>query len=359
MSVGYRVIKPTELDGTLIQAWRSILSKRDAFSSPYFCPEFTQLVGDVRDGVRVAVIENDGRPVGFLPYERRGWGSGWPVGGPLSDYHGVITESECEWDPADLLRAANLSAWTFDHLIGDTEKFERYASARAISPRIDLSQGYKQYVQARRDAGSDYIVKTEGLARKLGREAGKLSFALDEDGSEVLEHLIRWKSQQYRQASIPDAFAVSWTCELLGRIAQTRTAEFAGLRSVLRAGDRIVAVHVGMRSRDELHYWFPAYDPDFAKYSVGIILLLRIAEALASTSIAAIDLGKGDSQYKRRLMTGSREVLEGTIELRSMLSRARQVRRLAEAREARGALPGVLRLPLRAIRRLNRIQKFR
>jgi len=170
---------------------------------------------------------------------------------------------------------------------------------------------------------------------------------------------MRWKSEQYRQSAIPDVFAVPWTRELLSRISQTQTEEFAGLCSVLRAGERIVAVHLGMRSRDEVHYWFPAYDPAFARYSVGTILLLRLAEAAAGSGVAAIDLGKGDSQYKQRLMTSSREVLEGTVELPSMLSRARQVRRLAEAYEAKGALPGLLRLPLRAIRRLNRIQKFR
>ena len=90
MSVGYRLIALNELDAALVEAWRSIQRVEERLESPYFCPEFTRLVGSVRDDVRIVVIENDGRPVGFFPHQRAPWGRGKPVGGPLSDYHGVI-----------------------------------------------------------------------------------------------------------------------------------------------------------------------------------------------------------------------------------------------------------------------------
>lgn len=356
MSVSYRLIKANELDTTLIDAWRAIQTGREVFRSPYFCPEFTQSVGSVRGDVRVLVIENGGHPVGFFPHQRAGWGNGKPVGGPFSDYHGVIAQAGCEWEPAALLRAAKLSAWTFDHLVGDAHGFERHATARASSPQIDLSQGYAHYVQENRASGSLYINKTEGLARKLGKEVGELRFSLHEPGA--LEQLVSWKSEQYRQANLADAFAVHWTRDLLSRIAQAQTEGFAGVCSVLRAGERVISVHMGMRSRDELHYWLPAYDPELAKYSTGIILLLRVAESMAGQGVRTIDLGKGNSQYKQRLMTGSRELLEGFVELPSMLTRTRQLQRTAEAYEVRGKLPELLRLPLRAVRRMKRIRKY-
>lgn len=359
MIVNYRLIKANELDQTLIDKWRSIQSGRNIFSSPYFCPEFTQLVASVRSDVRVVVIENGGRPVGFFPHQRASWGSGKPVGGPLSDYHGVIAEAGSEWEPDALLRAANLSAWTFDHLIDDSDRFEPYSIARAISPQIDLHLGYEHYVQAHRATGSLYINKTEGLARKLSKEVGELNFTLHEERGTALAQLVAWKREQYRQARLTDAFAVSWTGELLDRIAQTQTEAFAGVCSVLRAGDQVVSVHMGMRSRGELHYWFPAYDPVFAKYSTGIILLLRVAEAMAGLDVRSIDLGKGETQYKQRLMSGSRELLEGFVERPSMLAQTRQLQRMAEAYEVRGKLPELMRLPLRAVRRIKRMQKYR
>lgn len=359
MSVSYRLITPTELDSTLIDAWRSIQSRSDDFKSPYFCPDFTQLVATVRDGVRVIVVENDGRPVGFFPYQRSFLGMGKPVGGPLSDYHGVIVASNSEWGLKDLMRTANLSVWIFDHLVGNQREFVPHVTGRADSPQIDLSLGYDQYAQGRWDTGSDYIRKTEGLARKLGREVGELRFTLHETGSGVMEQLIRWKSEQYRQAGLPDAFGVPWTRELLARIALTQTAEFAGVCSVLRVGNRIVAAHMGMRSRDTFHYWFPGYDPDFAKFSTGIILLLRMTEALADAGVRTIDLGKGDAQYKQRLMTGAIELREGAVELPSLLASARRLHRAADAHAAQGGMAAMLRLPLGVTRRVLRTRKYR
>jgi CelD/BcsL family acetyltransferase involved in cellulose biosynthesis len=359
MSVSYRLIAVNELDSTLIEAWRSIQSGSDVFDSPYFCPEFTQIAGRVREDVRVVVIENDDRPVGFFPHQRSFPGRGKPVGGPLSDFHGVIAGPGAEWELGPLMRAAGLSVWTFDHLVGPGGHFEAHVTARAASPQIDLGAGYQRYEQGRRDSGSDYIRKTEGLARKLGRESGELHFTLHEAGDGALEQLIGWKRSQYRQSRLTDAFGVRWTGDLLRSIAQTQAAGFAGVCSVLRAGERMVAAHMGMRSRGTLHYWFPAYDPDFAKFSTGIILLLRLAQALAGSGVRKIDLGKGDEPYKQRLMTGAVELREGHVELPSLLASVRRLRRAAEAGAAQGGCAAALNLPLRVIRRIERARKFR
>jgi CelD/BcsL family acetyltransferase involved in cellulose biosynthesis len=359
MSVNYRLINAKELDTTLIETWRSIQSESAVFESPYFCPEFTQMVGRVRDDVRVLVIENANRPVGFFPHQRSLLGMGKPVGGPLSDYHGVIVNPDSEWELDALMRAAKLSVWTFDHLVGNDQKFAAHVTARAVSPQIDLSQGYDRYAQGRREAGSDYIRKTEGLARKLARETGELRFALHEPSRAVIEQIICWKRIQYRQAGITDVFGVPWTGQLLERIARTETNDFAGLCSVLRVGDQIVAAHLGMRSREMFHYWFPAYHPEFAKYSTGIILLLRLAHALAGTGVRTIDLGKGEAQYKQRLMTDAVELREGYVERPSFIANVRQMRRAAEAHAARGGIAAMLRLPLGVMRRIERIRRFR
>ena len=359
MSVSYRLIGADDLDLPLIEAWRSIQSANSVFESPYFCPEFTQIVSRVRDDVRVVVIEKAGHPVGFFPYQRDYWGSGRPVGGPLSDYHGVISSPEGEWELDALVRAAKLSVWSFDHLVGNAQKFGMHVNARAASPQIDLGNGYEQYVQGRREAGSDYISKTEGLARKLVREFGELRFTLHDPANAVMERLIGWKRDQYRKAQISDVFGVSWTGKLLRNIVSAQGTSFAGVCSVLRAGDRVISAHMGMRSRNTFHYWFPAYDPEFGRFSPGIILLLRLAQALAGTGVRVIDLGKGDASYKQRLMTGAAELWEGCVELPSFRTNLQRLRRKAELYAARGGLAGLLQLPLRAIRRIERTRRFR
>jgi len=358
MSVRYRLLRSGELDQTLVEAWRGVQSGNAVFASPYFCPEFTQAVGKVRDDVRVVVIENDGRIAGFFPHQHSFPRMGRPVAGPLSDYHGVIAGQECNWSLDEMLSSAGLSVWAFDHLVVNSTQFEPYVTTRAASPQIDLAAGYEGYVQACRAAGSRYIPKAEGLARKLEREQGKLTFKLHDAGN-TLEQVLSWKSAQYLRSGIVDVFASRWTRELLQNLSRIDTPDFAGVCSGLRAGDRLIAAHVGMRSRHVLHYWFPAYDPEFAKYSTGIILLLRIAEAAAALGVRLLDLGKGDEQYKERLMSRAVELREGAVELPSLLSNARRLRRSAEARAARGGFGTILGLPLRALRRFERLRKFR
>ena len=117
---------------------------------------------------------------------------------------------------------------------------------------------------------------------------------------------------------------------------------------------------MGMRSRSVFHYWFPTYDPACAKYSVGIVLLLRIAQAVVAQGVHTIDLGKGLSQYKERLMNGSVELLEGEIARASLRARLRRLRRGAEAVEAPGgAASALVRWPLKAIRRVEWLRRLR
>ena len=174
-----------DLDAGLVAAWRAIQEREPRFESPYFCPEFTRAVGSVRDDVRVVVIENDGRPAGFFPHQRAAWGRGSPVGGALSDYHGVIAAPQAEWSVVELMRAARLSVWSFDHLVDPAGRFAPYVTASAAaSPQIDLASF---------EPPPDFARK----ARKLAREVGELSFSLHEPAS--LGRMFEWKSEQYRR----------------------------------------------------------------------------------------------------------------------------------------------------------------
>jgi CelD/BcsL family acetyltransferase involved in cellulose biosynthesis len=248
--------------------------------------------------------------------------------------------------------------WTFDHLVGEVEKFEPYVAIRSRSPQMDLSGGFEQYLRGRREAGSE-VARVESKARKIAREVGEPTFVLHDGSGEALAAMIGWKRAQYRRSGISDAFAVPWTSELLDRIAATQTPGFAGVCSALRVDGRIVAVHVGMRSDRVLHYWFPAYDPEFGKYSPGLVLVLRLAEEMSRAGVRAIDLGKGDSRYKESLMTGAVDLREGAVALPSLAASARKWRVRAEASAARGGLGAALRFPLRALRRVERGRKYR
>lgn len=308
-----------------MHAWHALQSSSEAFSNPYFSPQFTRFTGEVRDDVRLVVIENGGRPVAFFPYQRSALGFGRPVGGSLSDYHGVVALPESEWSVLDLLCAAGLLTWKFDHLVDPCGKFQPYIEALGSSPQIDL----RADMEARSRGNASHLIRqTQSLARSLARQQGEVLFTLHDPQPDAWECLFRWKGAQYRRTGMTDPFGFQWTRELLRRIAEVDSPDFAGVISSLRVGGRVAAVHMGMRSRHVLHYWFPTYDPAYARYSVGTMLLFRIAQAVAARGLRTIDLGKGDAPYKRRVMTGSAALAEGSAE------RCRWLRPLARAREA-------------------------
>ena len=319
-----KVIAARELTAEQIGIWIRLQEADPAVDSPYFRPEFTQAVAAVRDDIEVAILEQDGRPVGFFPFQRGLWNSGQPLGGRLSDFHGVIAAPDADWSGKELIRDCGLASWTFDHLVAAQTPFADCHWNVAESHYIDLSEGFESYETARRAAGSKELVKLRRKFRKLEREVGPLRFELHTDGHEALETLLRWKSAQYLRTGLTDVFGFDWTVKLLEQLMTRTHPDFAGCLSVLYVGDRLAAVHFGMRSRHVLHYWFPAYDTDFTRYSPGLILLAEIAKAAAEDGIHRIDLGKGLEQFKMTMSSGAIPVAEGAVECSPMNRLLRQ-----------------------------------
>ena len=78
----------------------------------------------------------------------------------------MIAAPQAEWDVPELMRAARLSVWSFDHLVDPAARFAPYAApSTAWSPQIDLARFQPPPAFARK-------------ARKLARELGELSFSL-------------------------------------------------------------------------------------------------------------------------------------------------------------------------------------
>ena len=101
---------------------------------------------------------------------------------------------------------------------------------------------------------------------------------------------------------------------MLAGVWATETEGFGGLLSTLSVGDRLIAVHLGMRSSQVWHSWFPAYDPALASYSPGLLLLLRMAESARGLGLNAIDLGPGTAPYKQVMMSHGVPLAEGSVD---------------------------------------------
>ena len=302
-----------------VQAWARLQRADPALDSPYFRPEYTQAVAAVRDDVRVAVLEEDGELTGFFPFQRGRWGIGRPVGGPMSDFQGVIARPGLTWDTAELVRGCGLRAWDFNHLLASQESFRPYHRVQAESPYMDLSQGFEAYQSERQQAGSMLLRQTLRKARKAEREIGPLRFEVHSTDPRVFAAMVEWKAGQYRRTRATNVFAFGWTLKLLERILAHSGEEFAGMLSALYFGERLAAVHLWMRSYAVLHSWFPSYEPELGAYSPGLVLLVEMARQAAALGVCRIDLGKGTKDYKSSFMSGSIALAEGSVALHPLL----------------------------------------
>ncbi|MEX0716237.1 MAG: GNAT family N-acetyltransferase [Planctomycetaceae bacterium] len=346
-------IPAAESTGDIVAAWNGLLDANSALGSPYYRPEFTRAVAAVRDDVRIALFEERDEIVGVLPFQRGRFGAGQPVGGRLNDFHGAIVKPGASWTADEFLRGCRLGSWWFSHL--PAEQCEHGFSAHEVmeSHYLDLSRGYESYKTARREAGTREIAKLDRKLRQIEREVGPLRFETHTDDRDVFHTLLEWKSEQYRATNLADVFAYPWTVELLERILAYREPDFRGVLSALYADEKLIAVHYGMQSAGVMHSWFPAYSRAYDKYSPGLMLMLKIAEAHEAMGISRIDLGGGREQYKLSLSSGFDMVAEGCVArhsirpmLRSAWRRGRDWVRSSPLRRPAEALLAALR-PMR------------
>jgi len=308
------ILPARELTEEHILRWAELQELDPALASPYFRPEFTLAVASVREDVEVALIEDRGDLVGFFPYQRGAWNIGRPVGGRLSDFHGAILAPDVELDAGQLIQACGLAAWDFDHLPVTQDAFAAYQQPTEGSQYLDLSQGFESYREERRAAGTSQVKDALKKGRLLERDVGPLRLVPYESDPRVFAQLLEWKSAQYLRTGYTNVFGFEWTVELLRRVVAEPSPEFRGALSALYAGDHLVAVDLALHAGPIRHSWFPAYDPEFSRYSPGCVLLVEIARAAESLGIRRIDLGKGDDTRKRCFASGVIPLAEGTVE---------------------------------------------
>jgi CelD/BcsL family acetyltransferase involved in cellulose biosynthesis len=353
------VVHPSELGETELAVWASFQRHSEVFANPFLSPEFTVAAGRFRPHARVAVLSEGSGITGFFPFERRRLGGGAPIAAGLNDCQGLVHAPGFVWDPQQLLRGCRLAAWHFDHLVAGQVPFRPYQKTAFPSPIMDFREGFEAYLASLRKRSPQFLKNLFYKQRKLVRDAGKLRFEYDSRDREEWQLVIRWKSDQYRRTGRSDRFAWPGVRELVEYLLDTRSEGFRGMLSMLYAHDSPVAGFILLCSDDVAVDWFPAYNPEFARYSPGFLARLRVAEAAAATGIRYLEMGRGPRDvYKQRFKSGDLIVFEGRI-LRRSPAAVCQWARNAPARQLRQLVTTHPRLLTAADRVLYRYGRVR
>ena len=351
------VVRPGELGEAELSRWREIQEADPAFDNPFLSPEFACAVGELRDHVRVAVLEEGSDVVGFFPFERHALGVGKPVAAGLTDAQGMVLLKDVEID-SGLIKLCGLAVYEYDHLVDGQPLAVFGKDDLHPSPIIDMRHGYEAYVEDIRQTSSRTFRSTLYKARKLTRDIGAVHHDFDTTSVEPLKTLLGWKTDQYRRTGRADRFAHPWIVELVERLHATRSPSFAGLLDMMYVDGRPMAGHFGLRTQTTLVGWFPAYDTTFAKYSPGLVQHLAMAERSAAVGIVVIDMGRGEKEYKDKLKNGEYAVLEGRVATCGPRAAAHWLKRvpLRKARAAVVADPLLHRTADRALKTYGRLR---
>jgi CelD/BcsL family acetyltransferase involved in cellulose biosynthesis len=249
------------------------------------------------------------------------------------------------------MAACDLDLFLFDHLLASQgsrlDDLPRRLYTQG-SPAVDLTAGFDDYVGQQKKVSRSLFQSTERKRRKLEKERGQIRLSFHEPNHQLLDDVLKWKSNQYRRTGRRDRFANAETRALVHVLLDMETSTFGAPLTVLYAGDSVVAAHLGVRSRHTLAWWFPMYNPAFAAYSPGLVLLLEMAKAMTTKNLSLLDLGKGDESYKQRVANTRINLLEGSV----ASNRATHMLHTARTWPARQLTNIVLQSP--QLRRLSR-----
>jgi CelD/BcsL family acetyltransferase involved in cellulose biosynthesis len=309
----YEVVSARSLTPAQLGAWSALIPTAGDWASPFFRPEYTRAVAAVRESVDVCIIRRGRDTVGFFPFERIDRAVGRPVGGSMSNFQGVITAPDAEWDAEGIVRAAKLTTLKFHHQVQTQPQFDAVTTLRASSPIVDVAGGWDAYLEQRRLAGVSSFNALPRKMRKLERELGALRFEAHTDESEVFNSLVTWKRAQYERTNTRGSMQHEWCLLVLRRLFAMQGSAFSGTLSALYAGERLIAVHAGMRSATAWHYWYPAYDPSLSQHSPGLVLMLEMCKWAAGAGLHRIDLGPGEGAHKDLFATSETSVGVGQV----------------------------------------------
>ncbi|MBB5076571.1 GNAT family N-acetyltransferase [Nonomuraea endophytica] len=355
------VVRPGDLGETERSRWRELQKADPSLDNPFLSVEFALAMDRLRGYVRTAVVEDAGEIVGFFPYERHHFGIGKPLGGFLTTCHGLIGVREVKVEAKALLRACGLNVFAFDHMVAGQPTFAPYESDVRPAAVMDFTAGYEAWLAQVKENSAKNLKTWRYKERKLAREHGELRLSWASTDHGELRQLLAWKSDQYRRTGRVDRFAQPWIVELTEQMHAERSPGFAGVLTMLYAGDVPVAGHFGLRTATTLVGWFPAYDSEFGKYSPGIVHHLRMAEAAAGAGLHTVDMGKGGKDYKHWLKSGTLHVSEGRVSRPSAAAAAHWIGRVPfnKARTIVTDSPSLYRAADRVLKGFGRMRSTR
>ncbi|MDV6333221.1 GNAT family N-acetyltransferase [Asticcacaulis sp. 201] len=305
------ILRPADLTAEDAGLWNGFLALRPELTGPYFDIRYVKAIGSKVPGAAVARIREDGQVIGYFAYQLRA-GRMLPMGAPLTDYHGVISAPGHHICFNAILKAARAKHLEFQGWVGP---LEGPVQAASLQRRVALTpNGFDAWYQAQDGRHHKFFKNVARCERNIVKDFGGFDFSWERVTPDLLDWVIGLKRDQYRRSGLHDIFGCGWTKDLLAGLAACEASDFGLRAGVLRHEGKFVAAEISLVNATSVHLWFPAYDPAYYRYTVGIVLTMQIIRHLAPQGYVAFDFGTGGEDYKSPMTANAGECLDGSLQ---------------------------------------------
>lgn len=321
-SIKTHILAVEELTSEHVSAWAKFRANNPALYSPYFHIGYTQLLGALCDDVHVLVVEQDAKPLAFLPFQAAISSAGKvgfarPVGTPMTDYHGFICAQNTRFDAHSVLKQAGFGAYHFSTLIDTGDMLAGFVRDETPCTVMDISGGAKDW-RAARDSSYRRHLKSNRRRIRKAEELGERRFEFFSNDETVFAQLMNWKREKFNESGKYDVLSADWTNALLKDLWERGThkhssAELRADMHCMYFGDQLAAVDLGLSDGTTFHSWMVAYNNEFYNLAPGIQLLETLIDETSNLGYKRIDLGEGIDGYKRHYASENISVRSGFI----------------------------------------------
>jgi len=300
------VINIKDIPEGLKQEWLKIQTSNPCLMNPFFHPELFVAVAKYYPDVYAALLYKGNDLGGILPFKKdQKAQSALPI--RFCNYEGIIASSGQEWDIDLILKKIGLCSWNFDALVNFKDiRFKRGDSQERQAFGIDLTEGldkYWAYIQTKKVRLKDLNDKR----RKLGIIKGPLRFVPNCYETRTLQQFVQWIRLRYNH----DEAWIKETTEVLQHIYHMKTPGLEVFMPALYAGDELVAVDFHIRYQDYLGGLLRTFNPNFEKFSVGVLLLHDLINEHKALHYNKFDLGPEPFQYKLEYSNSTFPTIKG------------------------------------------------
>jgi len=287
------VIKPaSDLAESELALWEQFRRQNPALASPFLAPAFTKIASEIVPNSFVALFMRCDEIIGFFPFQKRS-GAIYPLGSPLSDVHGVVSTPENALSFEQVFELLGKRSLKVLNWIGPIDGAIEHETLLAVMPEGGFAAWQAQQTEKHARFFKD---KARGR-RNLQAELGDIVVETGIRDRALLDHLVALKRKQYVRTGHHDIFSCPWTKELLQALME-QDGSYGASMAIKIGGGKRVAFEYALHDGTTYHFWFPAYEPEFSRFSPGILLTLDTMNEMANRGYKVFNFGQSGAAYK-------------------------------------------------------------